>query len=266
MKYKVGEKVKVKSWKDMIKAGKVDGDGDIEFNRDEPYFVRGMKEYCGKTVTIDSRYSGPFCDKHYHIKEDEGDWCWSDSMFEDARKFKIGDKVIGNKNNCYLITREGWKGKVIDLLADDKIRVKGEAFGRINAFVVNEEAFDLLKCEKKIVITSDGTTTTAKFYEGDKVIRSAEATCSTDDEFKFEVGAELAFNRLIKTQPEEKKFWSGKDICTDNKGYSFYTTGKIYEVKNGTLFDDFGGYAFEKLTCIGDLKKKSKAKWLEVVE
>lgn len=51
----------------------------------------------------------------------------------------------------------------------------------------------------KIVITDDGKTTLARLYEGNKVVRSAEAKCSPSDTFSFQTGAELAFKRLFET-------------------------------------------------------------------
>jgi hypothetical protein len=116
--------------------------------------------------------------------------------------------------------------------------------------------------------TADGKTTLARLYEGDEVIRSAEAKCSPDDNFKFEVGAELAFNRLLKTEtPVEKKFYNGKVICVDNAGHNFYTKGKIYEFKDGRMIDDEGDSPFVfPIMCFADLVSRSEATWLEVVE
>lgn len=50
---------------------------------------------------------------------------------------------------------------------------------------------------EKIVITTDGTTTTAKLYNGKEVIKSAEAKCSPQDKFDFERGAGIVISRLL---------------------------------------------------------------------
>lgn len=55
---------------------------------------------------------------------------------------------------------------------------------------------------QKIVITSDGKTTTARLYDGKTVLRSAEAKCSPKDTYSFEAGALIAFERLISKKPE----------------------------------------------------------------
>lgn len=47
-----------------------------------------------------------------------------------------------------------------------------------------------------IHISSDGKTTTAKFYVNGKVVREAEAKCHPEDRFNFHTGAEVAFDRL----------------------------------------------------------------------
>lgn len=52
-------------------------------------------------------------------------------------------------------------------------------------------------CIEKIVITSDGETTTARRYDGKKIVKEAKAICSKDDVFNFEVGANLAMERLL---------------------------------------------------------------------
>lgn len=50
---------------------------------------------------------------------------------------------------------------------------------------------------QKIVITTNGKTTFARLYDGDKVVKTAEAKCNPSDEFDFETGAKLAFERLF---------------------------------------------------------------------
>ena len=79
LKYKVGDKVRVKSWKRLIEdyglkedeSGKYIPIRDIDFTEE-------MKEFCGKVVTIDAIVGNV-----YMIAEDDG-WCWSwtDEMFE----------------------------------------------------------------------------------------------------------------------------------------------------------------------------------------
>ena len=60
--------------------------------------------------------------------------------------------------------------------------------------------------ENKIVITTNGTETLARLYDGNKIIKTATAKCSPDDDFDFETGATIAFDRLFdKHEKEESK-------------------------------------------------------------
>lgn len=81
-----------------------------------------------------------------------------------ARKFKVGDKVIGNDlaDENYGITCKGYKGIVTDVLNNGKIKV--------NHYTVLEECFDLFEEEEKIVITRKGKKTIAKYYINGKVM------------------------------------------------------------------------------------------------
>ena len=82
MKHKVGEQVRIKSYKKLVEEfGRPDGSGDIYIAQDDMDFVAEMVEYCGKVVTIaaitgDSRY--------YFIDDDDWEWKWTDGMFEEA--------------------------------------------------------------------------------------------------------------------------------------------------------------------------------------
>ena len=61
----------------------------------------------------------------------------------------------------------------------------------------------------KIVITTDGKTTTAKMYDGKKFVKSAKAVCSPDDKFDLGIGSALALERLVgnpKATFEKPKF------------------------------------------------------------
>lgn len=67
MKYKVGDKVKIRE--DLIV--------DNEYGSDS--FAEEMKQYKGKTATITDTYMSK-----YEIDIDDGDWCWTDEMLEDC--------------------------------------------------------------------------------------------------------------------------------------------------------------------------------------
>lgn len=60
----------------------------------------------------------------------------------------------------------------------------------------------VLAGEEKIVVTRKGNVTTARWYAGRSVVKSAEAKCSSKDEFNFETGAALTLDRLLGRQAE----------------------------------------------------------------
>lgn len=81
MKYKVGDKVKVRKWDDMALEFGVDDDGDIKMPVD---FIKDMEQFCGKIVTIKSRNVSWDEEEYYEIIEDTKQAFWfSDDMFED---------------------------------------------------------------------------------------------------------------------------------------------------------------------------------------
>ena len=85
MKYIIGDKVKVRE--DLI----------VNKSYGERNFVRGMKPYIGKIMTISC-----VNDYAYYFKEDEGKWNWTDEMLEGVEGIKIlvdGDKVIAERGD-----------------------------------------------------------------------------------------------------------------------------------------------------------------------
>ena len=126
-------------------------------------------------------------------------------------KFKVGDRVIGNKraNECYCFTKEGWCGTVTKVSASGRLEIEGQVFANHSTKFddLDPDCFDLVEVVRKIVITNDGITTTAKLYSGNSTVKTAEAKCSRDDAFDFLIGARVAFDRLVgEKKPEPSKF------------------------------------------------------------
>lgn len=159
-------------------------------------------------------------------------------------KYKIGDRVrIVSKwgDGCHQNTKgkmDKWLGKNMTIRAicsgccykmkEDESEQDG------CGWYWYENSIEGLACENKIVITTDGTETLARLYDGKKVIKIATAKCSLDDKFSFETGAKIAFERLF--DDEEPKFFNGKVVCVDK--YIGFTVGKIYEFVDGQCLDD----------------------------
>ena len=86
MKYKVGDKVRVK---ENLVVGSRYGNNT---------FVSNMKPYVGKIMTIDDIRDTRF----YVFKGDPNKWYWTDEMLEDAESISIfvkGNKVIAKKDD-----------------------------------------------------------------------------------------------------------------------------------------------------------------------
>ena len=92
MKYKVRDKVKVRTWEDMEKEYGLNSCGSIACDRS---FTNKMKEYCGKYVTITS--AGFW----YKIEEDDGYWQWTDDMFENKTN-KPSNKFFFKKDKTII--------------------------------------------------------------------------------------------------------------------------------------------------------------------
>ena len=94
MKYKVGDKVKVRQWEALKRQYKLDEFGDIP----KIGFLRMMKEYCGKVVTI---YQINVTLGRYKIEEDNGAWYWNEEMFE-GYAFEFGEEIeVSNDKICW---------------------------------------------------------------------------------------------------------------------------------------------------------------------
>ena len=160
-------------------------------------------------------------------------------------KYKAGDKVrIVSKwgeGCCHRQTgrMDKWLGKVMtvrDVGITLYRMVEDIEDNESGGWAWTENCIAGLACENKIVITSDGEKTLARLYDGNKIIKTATAKCSPDDNFSFETGAKIAFERLIDYAEKEPKYFNGKVVCVNK--YAGFTVGKIYKFVNGQCFDD----------------------------
>ncbi len=121
-------------------------------------------------------------------------------------RFKVGDKVRildGSKIENYA---GGWYStmkKYIDkVFTVDSVHPwwgidKTHAYVLEGCdFVWDERGLELVD-DKYIKITTHGKKVVVKVIEGDKVVKTGVAKCSPEDEFDFETGAKIAFERLF---------------------------------------------------------------------
>lgn len=168
-------------------------------------------------------------------------------------KYNIGDHVVVWESNIETSNRRyaGKSGTIIKIsdnqndeyrycvYPDDWITTDG-IYCKVKCLVKEP-------CNDKVVITTDGVTTTATLYSRNTKVRTATAKCSPDDEFDFAVGAKLAMERLypekIETNTEPTpKYLNCKFIVTDLTGDAddYITDGKVYTMIDGRFENDLG--------------------------
>jgi hypothetical protein len=75
MKYKIGDKVKIKFWDRLVSQFGIDCNGDIPC---DGHFVKSMNHLCGKVWTIEQLT----CSGYYILNDEKGTWNISDDMIE----------------------------------------------------------------------------------------------------------------------------------------------------------------------------------------
>lgn len=165
-------------------------------------------------------------------------------------KFNVGDRVR-TKGDGFLgtvIDVHMSPGNVVAEMDGPNVGVEVSQFPGRKVYWLDEDSYEKVAGNAKIVITTDGITTIARLYDGKKVMKSAEAKCAPSDAFDFTIGANLAYDRLMDRlpatppKPAEKpaqepiKLYCVKDFMEGN----FLTRGKVYEFVpgKGVVYDD----------------------------
>ena len=145
-KFKVGDKVRVRSWDNMEQEYGINGWGNIDVKCG---FTPEMKHFCGKVVTIKSICASG---KTYRIKEDNEAYYWSDGMFKtepkmivvyadvESKKVVAIDKYTDEKAEAYCHPDDGFDFKQGAVLAFERLRGRmervEEPHGRYNGKVI----------------------------------------------------------------------------------------------------------------------------------
>lgn len=115
-------------------------------------------------------------------------------------KFKVGDRVLAidnvNQHDDYapgtiVKVSNGIPNGYVIKFDDDGMELWNKGVG-----------YDFVKplSTNKIVITQSGPKTLARLYDGNTIIKSAEAKCSPSDTYDFATGANLCYDRLMRTE------------------------------------------------------------------
>lgn len=184
-------------------------------------------------------------------------------------KFKVGDKVRildGSKIKNYI---GGWTGGMKRHIGEIvTIRSVFQHSPICNSYYLEEHSFswderglELVKPEKIIIYRNDAEVVAKNTATG----KTGVAKCTPADEFDFNVGAKLAFERLINPEPEKPKYYNGKVVCIDSKT-SRFTKGKIYVVTNGNLNSNDGVYEYHRFTSFADIQGTLASEFIELAE
>lgn len=191
--FKIGDRVRVRTWESMEAEFGISALG-FYIRVPNCGFTEGMKQFCGKTYTIQN--------------------------------------IIG---------------RMVYLVTDDGKRITSDYSFTLDMLEPAATA------DYKVVITTDGKTTTAKLYNGKWLESTARAHCHPSDKFCFDTGAMLAMERLFpdaptvlpKPEPMPEP-WFGHVVALGDSvtlpGLSpIWTRGKIYSVEDGLIDTDIPG-------------------------
>ena len=155
-------------------------------------------------------------------------------------KFKVGDRVRGISG-----VTKGYKGVVVEVEHANNSLVlcrfknfKGhngngctkrcKDYDTSDHYYVSPNKIELIKDETIVIYRKDDKVIALDKRTGKKT----EAKCHPDDEFDFEIGAKLSFERLLE---EPEQYYNGKIIFM--KGDNVFQTGHIYDVVDGKITD-----------------------------
>ena len=184
-------------------------------------------------------------------------------------KFKVGDRVRildGSKIKGYT---GGWFnhmarriGEIATIKCLSSSFSSGNAY-RLEEFPLNwdERGLELVKPEK-IIIYRKGAEVVAKNTLTGK---TGVARCNPADEFDFNIGARLAFERLINPEPEKPKYYTGKVVCVKAMTKTF-TKGKIYEIVDGKMRPNAGFGDICTYKDFDDVNLFNCSQFIELVE
>lgn len=179
-------------------------------------------------------------------------------------KFKVGDRVKlvvdrftiprGTTGVIKCFGKDADKEKIDIAIELDRPISYHNCGGRTKyncGWWVAERDIELIKTAEpgfKLIITSNGDTTTAKLIHGERtVVKEATVTRYSKDEYSEKATVEAVTKKIF----EKKVDWfNGKVVCVAYSGDGF-TKGKIYECIEGELISDsgdkMGAYTIEKM-------------------
>lgn len=237
MKYKVGDKVRLKTWDSMEKEYGLRSDGAIALR---PCVNEiDMKRYCGKLTEITH-----IDDDAYRIKADGGMWCWTDKMIEGpAPVYKPGGKVrirewdelvkeygidsngyIRNPGATFVDSMRKYCGKILTIARETR---KGNfTMTQSAAWNFSPAVFTKVEPEKEVFVAyRNGQEVIGLHKINGEVVKQTTAKCHPDDEFDFMTGAKLPLERMGEDDTSataEIKVGDTVEVTDNGKAYTTY--------------------------------------------
>lgn len=119
MRYKVGDKVRVRQWDDMAKEFYVNDRGNIFV--DGYYFVNKMKQFCGKVYKVCR--TNLYGENSYLLNSEDEifDWLFTDGMLEDVNplQFHVSSSTLETEDTI-------WELKDNKIIATPKMQKESE--------------------------------------------------------------------------------------------------------------------------------------------
>ena len=229
-KYKVGDKVRIRSWESMEKEFEIDAFGGLSING--YWLPRSMRRYCGEETTITEE----ICCKRYKLKGIPY-YYWKKEMFEKENQQSIHITQIGNEVHAMLKENE----KVIKR-SKDTYSKEGTFDFEFDSKLAIDRLFDSEKEETKF---------------------KPCLRWNWDDEYLSDIGIKtnmtLAFGESLYTgdvvevyDTLSNKIIDEEFVCGDN-----FVMGFIhYKFENG--IDSSGKYQIRKVQSYKDLLHNQK--------
>ena len=195
MKYKVGDKIKIKSI-DWFNAQEKDSDGDIHIYsvNYNTYFTTYMSNFCSKEAKIVE-----VSDNCYTLDVDRGIFKWIDAMFEDTdfkqlaigevfdfegHKLKVEKDINNSCNGCIFDKCKFHNGCICDILLNKGVIPECTLINRVdkNSIIFKEIKDSKTMEERTIKVDID---TARKWYNGsDDSLRTLALQAFSENELK----------------------------------------------------------------------------------
>lgn len=223
MKYKVGDKVRVRQWDDMAKESGLNDCGDINNG-----FTQSMEHFCGRIYEIYKVYN------YYYILKDESivfDWCFTDEMLEDVSSLQIQpdsltleteNMIFELKDNKIIATPKTQKESEKKMKKQKTQRERLEE--QLEKYQDDSNVYSI-----EIVVPGK----VVKVTMNDFVNSTYTMKCHKDDEFSLEKAIILAYTKssAINLTPEGIEYEADRFHYYKSNMKKLKKAMKVYEIQ-----------------------------------